>query len=401
MRLTSLAAVVCVLLSALFFAPGASAQTSTYTETVLHSFCAQTGCPDGEQPAVGLMQASDGNFYGVTSGRYDQSGSCTGCGTVFRISPSGEFATVYTFCRLANCADGVIPMGGLIEGGDGNLYGTTMDGGTGPGGDGTVFRLTFAGVLTTLANFSIASGPELPMSALVQGSDGNFYGTTPYGGALSDECSGCGTVFQLTPSGVLTQLYAFCSGEVEGCYEGENPTARLVQGTDGEFYGTTPDSTLGSATIFKITSAGDLTTLVDPAQEGPSGLVEGSNGQFYGADSGSFFEVNSNGTLSNLANFYSSSDPFLASDGKFYDTGDDQPYGAIFQVTASGTVTIIYDLGNNGPTAGVIQGADGALYGVTEGGGASNEGTIYKISASPALAGPVQVSLSEASIAIG
>ena len=127
---------------------------------------------------------------------------------------------------------------GLVKGSDGNFFGTTYQGGA--SGLGNVIKITPAGVLTTLYSFAGSDG-SYPNAALVQGTDGNFYGTTYKGGGCTYPFSDCGTVFKITPAGVLTTLHNFTFSD------GKNPNAALVQGTDGNFYGTT----LGDATDRK------------------------------------------------------------------------------------------------------------------------------------------------------
>jgi uncharacterized repeat protein (TIGR03803 family) len=166
----------------------------------LYSFCELKGCPDGTEP-TSLVQAANGSFYGTTTygGKYDE-------GTVFEFSAaSGHLRTLYSFCSQADCADGAVPYAGVIQGSDGNFYGTTTGGGavTENGqpipGSGTIFEITPAGVLTTLHVFCLQGGQcsdgVAPYDPLVQGTDGNFYGTT-YG---LENCPGnCGTVFQIS-----------------------------------------------------------------------------------------------------------------------------------------------------------------------------------------------------------
>jgi uncharacterized repeat protein (TIGR03803 family) len=193
---------------------------------ILHSFCAEAGCSDGFSPTAGLVQGTDGNFYGVTAG----GGANVNGGTVFQMTPGGLLTTIYAFCSLPNCTDGYGPQG-LVEGRDRNFYGTTALGGASstcaPGcGIGTVFKISPSGTLTTLHSFNSTDGAE-PEGRLVQGTDGNFYGTTYHGGTYKN-----GTIFQITPGGVLTTLRSLSYGD------GINPSRGLMQATDGNFYGT-------------------------------------------------------------------------------------------------------------------------------------------------------------------
>jgi uncharacterized repeat protein (TIGR03803 family) len=167
-----------------------------------------------------LLLASDGYFYGTT-----RDGGAHGAGTVFTITSSGAFVTLYSFTDAGGFGPGCEPEAGLVEGTDGNLYGTNSY--CGEHGYGAVFRITPTGTPTALHNFAGSDGYD-PIAGLVQGTDGNFYGATQGGGAHN-----WGTVFKMTPGGTLTTLHSF------DATDGENPEAALVQGTDGNFYGTT------------------------------------------------------------------------------------------------------------------------------------------------------------------
>ena len=180
-----------------------------------------TGSANGARPLYGdLIEGTDGNSYGTTvgGGAYDD-------GTVFKVTPDGTLTTLYTFCSQTNCTDGAYPLSGLVQAG-GNFYGTTEAGGA--NGAGTVFEVTPAGQLTTLYSFCSQPGCTdggYPYAGLVQ-AGGNFYGTTLGGGA-----NGAGTVFEVTPAGQLTTLYSFCSQP--GCTDGVTPHAGLVQARTG------------------------------------------------------------------------------------------------------------------------------------------------------------------------
>ena len=176
--------------------------TPSGTLTTLYSFCAQSSCTDGASPDA-LVQAANGYLYGTTS----YGGAADGGGTVFRITPSGALTTLYSFCSQANCADGEEPAAGLVQATNGNLYGTTFYGGA--NGDGTVFKITPTGALTTLYSFcslSACTDGKYTYAGLVQATNGDLYGTTYSGGAGTG-----GTVFKITPSGTLTTLYSFCA----------------------------------------------------------------------------------------------------------------------------------------------------------------------------------------------
>ena len=202
------------------------------------------------------MQASNGKIYGTTN-----TGGTERSGTVFEITPSGTFSTVHEFCSLTNCADGGGPIGGLIQGTDGNLYGTTDNGGANPNdtpnGAGTIYKIDPAtNSLTTLYVFCSlpnCTDGESPFGALVEGTDGNFYGTT-WGGGVGTFVLTAGTVFQMTPAGALTTLYSFCTQS--GCPDGSNPEGALAQSTNGNFYGTTCGGDCigasGDGTVFEL-----------------------------------------------------------------------------------------------------------------------------------------------------
>src|SRR5579863_6889717 len=187
---------------------------------------------EGKQPFAGLVQATDGNLYGTAA-----SGGANGVGgTVFKITPRGALTPLYSFCSQSNCADGEYPQAGLVQASDGNFYGTTPEGGGGHYHQGgTIFKVTSNGNLSTLYNFcsqpACADGAD-SLAALLQGTDGNFYGTTIGGGAYCTQNSGCGTVFKITSSGILTTMHSFDDTD-----DGKAPFAGLVHATDGNFYG--------------------------------------------------------------------------------------------------------------------------------------------------------------------
>lgn len=251
------------------------------TFTTIYSF----GVTGGQNPTPALVQGTNGDLYGTTW----QGGNKQG-GTVFKISPSGRLTTIYNFCSESRCTDGAHPGAALIQASNGYLYGTTTVGGaygtehTG----GTVFQISPGGTMTKIYSFcaqnACADGSE-PLSGLVQASNGYLYGTTTFGGA-----NGEGTVFKITPSGTLTTLYSFCAQFA--CDDGQNPLAALIQAADGDLYGTTEfGGANAKGTLFKITPNGQLTKLYTfcasgyPCADGEwpaTALVQTASGDFYG-----------------------------------------------------------------------------------------------------------------------
>jgi uncharacterized repeat protein (TIGR03803 family) len=246
--------------------------------TVLYSFCNLAACADGSQPLAGLIQGADGNLYGTT-----KFGGANSWGSVFSITTGGTLTTLYSFCPQNGCLDGARPNSVLVQATNEDLYGTTLEGGAN-GGNGTVFKITTGGLLTTLYSFCALAGctdGSSPVTGLVQASNGDLYGTTQYGGANNNN----GTVFQITPFGALTTLHSFCSQA--GCTDGQGPTGGLLQATDGNLYGTTDSGGNGYGTIYKITTSGALATVYafpgpGQGQEPYAGLIQAPNGEFYG-----------------------------------------------------------------------------------------------------------------------
>jgi uncharacterized repeat protein (TIGR03803 family) len=321
--------------------------TPTGTLTSLYSFCGRSNCTDGGQPAAGLALSTAGDFYGTTD--FGGLNGQVGYGTVFKISPSGALTDLYDFCAQPDCEDGAGPTAGVLLAADGNFYGTTQRGG-GDSSFGTIFKITPAGILTTLYSFASTGGANgFYPTGLTQATDGNFYGTTS-GGAL-----GYGTVFKMTPAGTLALLYSFC-GQAN-CTDGSYPNAALVQASDGNFYGTTSQGgTNNYGTIFKITPAGMLTTLYSfcaqaSCEDGayPTAALIQADGNFYGTTSGQL--------ATNL--------------------------GTIFRFSQGSTLTTLHSFsGTDGelPYAGLLQATNGYLYGATADGGTSADGTVFSLS---------------------
>jgi uncharacterized repeat protein (TIGR03803 family) len=365
--------------------------TPTGTATVLHNFCGQGGCDDGYEANGGMVQGANGSFYGTTEHGgtgYDE--YCVaggpGCGIVFEITPARKLIPLYNFCTQQNCTDGILPNSGLVLGPNGNFYGTTYAGGANcflhsGGGCGTIFEVTPAGKLTTLYSFCSQINSKgqcsdgMSPSALVLGSNGNFYGTTELGGEGGGEMagcsyqstgSGCGTVFEMTPAGKLTTLYSFCLKTP--CGDGQFPNG-LVQAANGKLYGTTNPGLTDYGAVFEISAPGKLTTLYRFCVQGGtcpdgqypnSGLIQGTDGNFYGTTQGATYDC----ALGSC--------------------------GTVFSITPKGALTTLHNFGSSEgsfPYSGLVQGTDGQFYGSAYDGGnycnndGSNScGTIFSVS---------------------
>ncbi|MBU6399913.1 MAG: putative Ig domain-containing protein, partial [Verrucomicrobia bacterium] len=341
------------------------------TYQTLHSFTGTGG--DGRVPLGGLLQGSDGALYGTTAG-----GGSYSDGTIFKLNKDGTGYTVlYSFGSVVG--DGVEPYyGRLVQGSDGALYGTTMSGGS--NGGGTVFKLTTLDGIsyteTVLHSFPFLESGAGPWGGLVLASDGALYGTTYMGGGGT-----LGTVFKLNTDGtgftVVFSFPYFYTGP--SAPDGAYPAASLVQGSDGALYGTTEGGgnsgyisgyIPGYGTVFNLSTADGInyTEAVLHNFTGPTGdgkypyasLMQGSDGAFYGTTT-----AGGSGAYSTLT------------------------FGTVFRVNADGSgYRVLYNfLGNftagvgdgYSPVAGLVQGSDGALYGITDGGGSGNHGTVFKL----------------------
>jgi uncharacterized repeat protein (TIGR03803 family) len=348
-------------------------------------------------PLGSLIQAPDGTFYGTTWW------GGNGYGTVFRITPAGQVTRLYSFCSVASCDDGTGPVA-LILGSDGDLYGVTWGGGS--TGVGTVFRMTIGGKLTTLYSFSAASGGGLYPQGLVQASNGNLFGATVDGDTGGPY--GSGALFEVTPTGGFRVLYTFCSQE--GCTDGANPYSAPIQGSNGNFYGTTYYG--GSANygvLYELTDAGSYKVLYDFCSQAdcadggrPNALVQDSRGNLYGTalagganGYGAVFEFSSEKqyTVLHSFGFGDGANPqaglTLANDGNLYGATSQGSGGGgnIFELTPAGGFTSLYSFcdGTAWPTCTVygqnalFQGTDGLLYGTTPFGGNNDAGTAFSV----------------------
>ena len=362
----------------------------------LYSFTTNSvGC----LPFGGLIQATNGSFYGTAS-----VGGPNGFGTVFRMDTNRVVTRLHAFTAGT---DGSYPYAALVQGTNGLVYSTAVGGGS--TGDGTVFRMTTNGASFTAWSLTSSSSGSGPYSGLVQGPDGNFYGTTYHGGAPSYGAPywGYGTVIKLTANGTLTAIHSFAYKE--GAY----PASTLVQGADGNLYGTAQNGGTngGWGTIFRITPAGILTHLFSFANTNGAvpfaGLVQDSGGTFYGTTTvggaygaGTVFKLVADGAFTSLYSFTGGNDGsncsgglLLASDGNLYGTtvgGGAYGLGTVFRISPDGTLATLVSLdGYQGanPYCTLIQGTDGHLYGTTQNGGANGWGAIFRLS----LDSPLQI----------
>lgn len=367
------------------------AQAQTFT--MLHTF---TGA-DGANPQSPLIADAAGNLYGTTF--YDGK---SGYGIVFKISPNHNVTVLYSFAGPPDAAN---PSGPLFLDVSGNLYGTAVWGGA--SNQGAVFKLTSAGDETVLYSFAgYPSDGSNPEGGVIGDPNGNLYGTTDQGGdgaGCGGYIYGCGILFELDPAGHETNLHTF-NGEGDGAH----PWASLLRDSAGNLYGTTVDGGSGGlGTIFKFDAAGTVTLLhsfvgTDGAYPyGP--VIRDSKGNLYGAtyeggtsEVGTVFKLNKSGKLTVLHNFAGNSDGAyppagLVRDaaGNLYGTtaqsGSSSDFGTVFKVDTANRETILHSFTapRQGmlPEAGLLLDKAGNLFGTTYYGGrpSSNAGTIFKL----------------------
>jgi uncharacterized repeat protein (TIGR03803 family) len=451
MRRLTLLALLPAFVFCLFSMSSSVAAGQSLTVSTLHNFCTTQNCPDGQQPTGSLVQAYDGDFYGLTA-----VGGAYGRGSIFRITPAGVLTTLYSFCSAASqtCADGSIPVA-IMQAGDGNLYGTTALGGA--NSSGTLFRFVLSsngGAFTTLYTSCSAGGAQCsdggqPFS-LIQGSNGLLYGVTQsFGGAFGSSDEG-GTLFEFTPSGdsgTMTILNRFCSAT--DCTDGSIPKG-ILEGSDKNFYGAFTQG--GYSARFGASGVGGVFKLLSPALtytiiynfcatvngkgqciDGGfpyANIIETQDGSLYGTISstpsvatGVIYRLTTAGTYTAMYTFAGTTDgsdpqqPFTyATDGNYYgstELGGDGD-GTFFNFSVANTLATLdtyftpanADSAPAGAAGPILQGSDGDFYGVTEIGGTGSGfngdggGTVYKVSPTPALPPPVALTVSPSSTAI-
>ena len=402
-------------LSTLAFIPAAPGQTEAKFTSLYHfgSVSGMSVNPGGAFPTGTLALDNQKNIFGTT-----EYGGNAGAGTVFLLTLDGDFGVMHVFsAHDANFdnKDGSAPENGVILGGDGYVYGTTISGGT--SAYGTVFQIYIANSLfATLANFSRTTG--YPNTPLILDGNGGFYGMTNYGGAkdagsvfgvtikggyslvasLDNTTTGYGSaglvrtgdgtlygltgqgaannegaVFRLTPGDTPDTLYSF--QDVDGNVDGQNPSSPLIQGRDGNFYGTSAGGANLTGTIFMVTPEGDESVLYSFSATDDDGHNDDGDGP--------------RGAL------------LLGSDDNFYGTtyyGGANGTGTLFRFTPAGQFTTLYtfsattynsqleayvnDDGAN-PQAALAEGKAGLLYGTTYDGGPGGTGTIFELALAP------------------
>ncbi|HEV3409645.1 MAG TPA: choice-of-anchor tandem repeat GloVer-containing protein, partial [Chthoniobacterales bacterium] len=355
--------------------------------TALAAFTQTHGNPS-TTPIVGF----DGNLYGTTNGAPD---GLPGTSTIYRVSLAGALEIIASFPN----GDSPPGLNKLVQGSDGNFYGTTTRGGA--NGRGSVFQLTPGGTFTTLLSFAASEG--IPRAGLVAGDDGNFYGTTYFGGA-----NGAGMVFRITPAGALTPLHSFSTSAPSF---GFNPVTELTKASDGSFYGVTRGGGANNVgVIFRVTAAGELTSVAsvprgDSINGDPNPVAFGEDGNLYGTTREHFYRVSPDGTVTTLVNFAQNSGGRLPY-GSLLKTGDGAFLGTAITggITGVNEIGVVHRLSETGAVTQVAafqnvvgrwfcselsEGADGELYG-----GVAYDLRPFAFNQSTSHAGAFKVSLS-------
>lgn len=339
-----------------------------------------------QQPAGSLVADAAGNLYGTSgSGAY-------GAGTIYKIATDGTITTLHHFDMVT----GGLPGGYLTAGSDGNFYGTATHGGA--SGRGTIYRITPAGEFTLLHSFSGGADGAEPCQGLLRApQDGNFYGYTSQGGA-----NGRGTFFRITPAGVLTTMEDWARNAV-----GWGTSGNIIQGSDTNFYALNGSSMSGGPVLIRITPSGTPSVIANfpsvPVNGvlAPGSLMQASDGNFYGLNYTAYaglachiFKVQA-GVASVLAEL----DPavYYSPTGKLVEAADGMLYGAsayggaygggtVFRVGKAGGVSTFASLnpesgGPVGASGGLVLQADGSFIGLSREGGADQRGTAFRVSA--------------------
>lgn len=386
----------------------ASRQTSRFTRIFLAAACllcaaslagAQTvstvynfagGTKGAANPwYVTLVQGTNGQLFGTT-----YNGGSKGMGTAFSVTTSGTFTLLHSF--VGGAADGANPSGGLTLGTDGNFYGTTQQGGSTT--QGILFRMTTAGAITILHTFNSATDGAFPWQAPIQAADGNFYGTT------AESKNNDGLVYKWnTSTSTYSVIYSF------DITHGYHPVAAPVQGVDGFLY--IPVALGGTnlcGAVVQLSTAGVLNNSYDfpcePGGDYPIGpLVQASNGNFYSTTQdggsngeGTIYQMTTGMVVTLLHSFgstfgdgeYPAAGMLLATDGNYYGAaaeGGAHDDGSLFNTSTSGVYKGLYSFNNTSnlmqesPLSPPVQDTNGTLYGTTEFGGSSNDGTVYSL----------------------
>ncbi len=354
------------------------------------------GAGDGHAPTASVILASDGKLYGTTS-----AGGTNDLGTIFRIDFAGTLTTLHPLAAT----EGSAPLGNVVQGTDLNFYGTAKDGGA--NGGGTVFRMTAAGALTKIHDFGGPSTGYEPESGVMQASDGNLYGTTFWGGPTNN-----GTIYKLTLGGTRTVLHNFVETD------GGQPWAKMVQlAAGGPLYGTASrGGTSHWGAAFSITTAGSYSFL--HSFNGTDGLgprdaplvLRSADGLLYGMTEqggtglGNVFKMSTAGAVTSIHAFnltdgaLPSDGLVLGADGNFYGTtssgGAALAEGNVIRITPAGAVTVLHEFNHTQgadddgmfPMGGLVRATDGNFYGTTRVGGAGSEGNVYRITSAGAYA---------------
>ena len=364
---------------------GAASALHAQTYEVFHSL---------EQPAQNpfpsLVLGPDGQFYGTTYSGGPESEDCQfGCGVVFRLDSNGDQITVHQF----SYPEGAFPVGAVFFASNGDLYGTTAEGGSGACHCGTVYRIDTNGTYQVVHEFDGADG-DRPFGALIEPIPGELWGTTYYGGDGCDASpSGCGTVFRMQFDGDLQTMHSFDGND------GRGPRGALLLADDGNLYFTTYADANGGGYVHRISTNGNLSPPLHHFTDAASGetLIQGSSGDLIGVSSAELFRLSLDGQYEPIHAFPSDgseglipASPVLeASDGFFYvamggGIGTEIGWGLINRIDGSGNLTRIHAFDRTttdvlAPQSGLIQTPDGRLYGTAFTGGEHGLGGVYRV----------------------